>query len=43
MTTRDDDFVYIYRRFRRTKSGKVLDARAYGLAAWPIKVRANKA
>lgn len=28
----------IFRRFRRLPDGKVLDARAYGLKAWPIYV-----
>ncbi|WP_257737730.1 hypothetical protein [Bordetella bronchialis] len=39
MTTQDEEFDVIYRRFRRTKSGRVLDAQKYGLKAWPIKVR----
>lgn len=39
MTTQDEDFIVVFRRFRRTKSGKVLDARQYGFNAWPIKVR----
>lgn len=28
----------IYRRFRRLKNGKVLDAHAYGHKAWPIYI-----
>lgn len=39
MTTQEDEYDVIFRRFRRTKSGKVLDAYAYGLKGWPIKVR----
>ncbi len=42
MTSKDDEFFYIFRRFRRTKSGKLLDARKYGLEAWPMKVRKSK-
>ncbi|KXS36367.1 MAG: hypothetical protein AWU55_3012 [Halomonadaceae bacterium T82-2] len=29
----------IFRRYRRTKNGKVLDAREYGYEAWPITPR----
>jgi len=29
----------IFRRFRRDRSGKVLDAHRYGLKAWPIRLR----
>lgn len=39
MTTKDDDYEVVFRRFRRTKSGALLDAWKYGLKAWPIKVR----
>jgi hypothetical protein len=39
MTSKDDEYVIIFRRFRRTKSGALLDARKYGKAAWPIRVR----
>ncbi|RQS27966.1 hypothetical protein DIE03_19880 [Burkholderia sp. Bp8992] len=43
MTSKDDDdYVIIFRRFRRTKSGAMLDARKFGIAAWPIKVRKAK-
>lgn len=28
----------IFRRYRRTKDGRVLDAWAYGLRAWPIRL-----
>ncbi|SPA43801.1 hypothetical protein [Cupriavidus taiwanensis] len=38
MTAKDDDYVVIFRRFRRDKSGKLLDAFAFGIKAWPIKV-----
>lgn len=34
------DYVTIYRRFRTDpRTGKQLDAHAYGLKAWPIRVR----
>jgi len=42
MMTKDDEYITIFRRFRRTKSGALLDARKFGLAAWPIKVRRQK-
>lgn len=29
----------IFRRYRRTKDGKVLDAKDYGYEAWPITSR----
>lgn len=32
----------IFRRFRRDKSGKLLDAWQHGIRAWPIKVRNTK-
>lgn len=28
----------IFRRYRRGKNGELLDARKYGLKAWPIRV-----
>ncbi|MEM5316095.1 hypothetical protein [Paraburkholderia sp. JHI869] len=39
MTTQDEEYITIFRRFRRTKSGALLDAKKFGIAAWPIKVR----
>ena len=36
-----DDYVIIFRRYRRTKNGDILDAHKYGLKAWPIKVPKN--
>lgn len=30
---------FIFRRFRRLRNGKVLDAWDYGHAAWPIPIR----
>jgi hypothetical protein len=42
MTTKDDDYIIIFRRFRRTKSGALLDARKFGISAWPIRVRREK-
>jgi len=32
----------IFRRYRRTRNGKVLDAHEYGIEAWPIRIRAKK-
>lgn len=32
----------IFRRFRRVKGGRVLDARDYGHEAWPILIRRRK-
>ncbi len=32
----------VFRRFRRGKDGKVLDAHAYGLKAWPIRCRSMR-
>ncbi len=32
----------IFRRYRRTKDGKLLDAYAYGLRAWPIRVTGKR-
>jgi hypothetical protein len=32
----------IFRRFRRARSGAVLDAHKYGLRAWPIRVRTKR-
>jgi hypothetical protein len=34
--------VFVFRRFRRGKDGKVYDAHAYGLKAWPIRVSSKK-
>jgi len=39
MTTQDDEFDIIFRRFRKTATGQLLDAKKYGLRAWPIKVK----
>lgn len=36
-----DDYEYIYCRFRRCGK-KLLDARAYGLQAWRLRVRRKK-
>jgi hypothetical protein len=32
----------IFRRFRRGLGGKVYDAHAYGVKAWPIKLRRRR-
>jgi hypothetical protein len=34
-----DGYHLIFRRYRRLKSGRVLDAYNYGLRAWPIWVK----
>ena len=36
---KEDDAPVIFRRFRRGRNGKVYDAHAYGLRAWPIRAR----
>lgn len=33
----------IFRRFRKDRNGKVLDAHAYGHLAWPIRISYGKA
>lgn len=33
----------IFRRFRRGRDGKVLDAWKYGIKAWPIRLRRLRA
>jgi hypothetical protein len=33
-------FKIIFRRYRRCRNGKILDARDYGYEAWPIKIPA---
>jgi|GEM_PF-1335693 hypothetical protein len=35
----DDQYIVIFRRFRRDRRGRLLDARQYGLKAWPMKIR----
>jgi hypothetical protein len=40
-TDDSDDFEYIYCRYRRCGK-KLLDARAYGLQAWRLRVRRKK-
>jgi hypothetical protein len=29
----------IYRRYRKVRGGKILDARDYGYEAWPIRIK----
>lgn len=42
--TVDDGTTVIFRRWRRDpRTGRMLDARHYGLAAWPIRVPVNPA
>jgi len=38
MTSSDAQYDIVFRRFRRTKSGALLDAWKFGIKAWPIKV-----
>jgi hypothetical protein len=41
MRSRDDNRSngnVIFRRYRRLRNGRVLDAHAYGLRAWPIYI-----
>lgn len=40
--TESEDYEIIFRRYRKDKSGKLLDARQFGLKAWPIKVPKSK-
>ncbi len=42
MSSKPDGYVLIFRRYRRTRNGKVLDARKYGFRAWPIRVRRDR-
>lgn len=42
MARKISDCVTIYRRFRKTRDGKVLDAHAYGLKAWPIRIKPDR-
>ena len=37
-----NDTVLLFRRFRRMKDGRVLDAHAYGHKAWPMRFRRRK-
>lgn len=34
-----DEYIVIFRRFRRDRRGRLLDARQFGLQAWPMKIR----
>jgi hypothetical protein len=38
MSSEKPRFNVIFRRYRRTRDGRVLDARQYGIKAWPIKI-----
>jgi hypothetical protein len=42
MSTKKNDKPVIFRRFRTLPNGQVLDARKYGLKAWPIRVGDDK-
>lgn len=42
MQPNDDGESVIFRRFRTLPNGKVLDAHAYGLRAWPIRVSGRR-
>lgn len=38
----EDGFTTIFRRWRRDpRTGRMLDAHRYGLAAWPIRIRVS--
>lgn len=37
-----DDGPVIFRRYRRVRGGRVLDAHKYGLKAWPIRIRRKR-
>jgi hypothetical protein len=39
--TRTGNGFLIFRRFRRLRNGRVLDAWAYGLKGWPIRIRSK--
>ena len=39
MDRHDDEFDLIFRRYRTLPNGTVLDARKFGLRAWPLRVR----
>lgn len=41
-TSNGADDVIIFRRFRRDRAGRVLDAWKYGLRAWPIRIRRRR-
>jgi len=34
--------IVIFRRFRRSRGGRVLDAWQYGLKGWPIRLRKDR-
>lgn len=36
------EYTVIYRRFRRSKGGRVLDAHDYGYEAWRMVIRRQK-
>jgi hypothetical protein len=42
MATQKTDRTVIFRRYRTLPNGKVLDARNYGLKAWPISVSGDQ-
>jgi hypothetical protein len=37
-TPRQNGGGVIFRRYRRVRGGRVLDAQQYGLRAWPIRI-----
>lgn len=40
-TKRNGNGFLIFRRFRRLRNGRVLDAWTYGLKGWPIWIRSK--
>ncbi|WP_342245298.1 hypothetical protein [Pseudomonas sp. OTU5201] len=41
MDISDDEFEYVFCRYRKC-GNRILDARAYGLKAWKLRVRRKK-
>ena len=35
----DSDYIVIFRRYKKGKDGKLMDAYSYGKRAWPIKIK----
>lgn len=35
----DSEFTVIFRRYKKGKDGKLMDAYSYGKRAWPIKIK----
>jgi hypothetical protein len=39
---KSSDRILIFRRFRKTKDGMILDSYKYGLKAWPLWIKSDK-